>query len=430
MIINHLIMSKAGGLGSKVRKHLGMFLLLLGILLFLGSLLGLANTLVWPRESLPYRLGNFLVQVSIVIIIAGCVIGVRGLMRRSREEKEVSEARSAMGTALSEEQARERARAIAAFYKELVAAGVKEDVAMELARSQFISPAEPIKVRATEERKREILFSGKIRLVRILLGVMILLFAILPVIIFPLSIIFPLIVSIYLIKSKKSRLFSEAILMFLSIPLFIGLPEIPLITAGPALLLKRFLPVTGLDELFFIMLYATSTLTLTGTIFVFTVSLVKRSKRISSKTSSVIVLASTLLPFTIVMLAPTQPSPGPMISASMSSKSGVGNMLAWGFSSGSYPGFLEYDETSGLWIYRISLASLLQNKTIINRVSFDSEILNAPFGENIGCEGLEKTVEGIVFQPGAEGQIIITLNKAFNKITLFDNNGNIYRLIW
>jgi len=424
-------MSKMGGLGSKNKKHLGMFLLLLGILLFLGSLLGLANTVIWPEESLPYRLGNFLVSVSMVIIIAGCVIGVRGLMRRSREKKEVSGASaSAMGTTLTEEQVRERAKAIAAFYKELVAAGMKEDVAIELARSQFISPAEPIKARAAEERKQEILFSGKTRLARILLGVMILLFSILPVIIFPLSIIFPLIVSIYLIKSKKSRIFSEAILMCLSILLFMGFLRIPLVTTGPALLLKKFLPVTALDELFFIMLYVTSTLTLTGTIFVFTVSLVKRLRRISSKTSSIIVLASTLLPFIIVMLAPTQPSPGPMISASISAKSGVGNRLEWSFSSNPYPGFLEHDEASGLWVYRISLVSKLQNPTIINRVSFDSEILNAPFGENIGCEGLEKTVEGIVFQPGAEGQIIITLTKAFNKITLFDNNGNIYRLIW
>jgi len=50
-----------------------------------------------------------------------------------------------MGTSLTEEQARERARAIATFYKELVAAGMKEDVAIELVKNQFISPAELIK---------------------------------------------------------------------------------------------------------------------------------------------------------------------------------------------------------------------------------------------------------------------------------------------
>lgn len=50
-----------------------------------------------------------------------------------------------MGTSLTEEQARERAKAIAAFYKELVAAGMREDVAMELVQSQFISPAELIR---------------------------------------------------------------------------------------------------------------------------------------------------------------------------------------------------------------------------------------------------------------------------------------------
>jgi len=61
-----------------------------------------------------------------------------------------------MGTTLTEEQARERAKAIAAFYKELVAAGMKEDVAMELVRSQFISPAELIKsVMGQIQRKRE-----------------------------------------------------------------------------------------------------------------------------------------------------------------------------------------------------------------------------------------------------------------------------------
>ncbi|NHV98989.1 MAG: hypothetical protein HA496_04985 [Thaumarchaeota archaeon] len=50
-----------------------------------------------------------------------------------------------MGTSLTEEQAKERARAIATFYKELVAAGMKEDVAIELVKNQFISPAELIK---------------------------------------------------------------------------------------------------------------------------------------------------------------------------------------------------------------------------------------------------------------------------------------------
>jgi hypothetical protein len=59
-----------------------------------------------------------------------------------------------MGTTLTEEQARERAKAIAAFYKELVAAGMKEDVAMELVRSQFISPAELIKSLMSQVKRK------------------------------------------------------------------------------------------------------------------------------------------------------------------------------------------------------------------------------------------------------------------------------------
>jgi len=296
-----LEISKVGELESKIRKHLGMFLLLLGILLFLGSLLGLANTVIWPEESLPYRLGNLLVLVSIVIIITGCIIGVRGLLRRGREKKEVGGAR----------------RVCRECGKELK--GYPEDVDI-CSRCR----------KRIEERKREILFSGKIRLVRILLGVMILLFAILSVIVSLRFIILllSLIVSIYLIKSRKSRLFSEAILTGLSITAFTGFSIIPFVPASPALFFKRFLPIRALGELFLIGPYVISTLTLTGTIFVFTVSLMKRAKRIGPKTSHIIVLVSTLLPFIIVTLAPTQPSPGPMISASMSGGA-RGNWLTW-----------------------------------------------------------------------------------------------------
>lgn len=400
---------KTEGFGGKIKKHLGTVLTLFGILLFLGSLLGLANTLIWSEESLPYRLGSILVLVSIGLIVAGCVIGVRGLLRRSREKREISGPKHVC---------RECGRELKNY---------PEDVDICSRCHKRI-----------EERKREILFLGRVRLIRVLLGVMILItlapnllsflmfvftipFAfLLAVVFFLLPMVFPLIVSIYLIKSKKSRLFSEAILTGLS-------SIIPLITASPGLFLKKFLPITTLDELFLIMPYVTSTLILTATIFIFTVSLTKRVKRISVKTASIIVLVSTLLPFAMVMLAPTQPSPGPMITVSIS---GGGNWLTWDSSSNFPPGFLEYDETSRLWIYRISLASPLQNPVIINGVSFDSQFSNAPFSENIGCEGLEKTSEGIVFQPGARGKIIITLEQPFNKITLFDNMGNAYRLIW
>ncbi len=405
-----------GGLGEKIKHHLGIVLTLFGILLFFGSLLGLANTLVWPEESLPYRLGSLLLLVSIGLIIAGCVIGARGFLRRRRKNKEAGGPR----------------RVCRECGKELK--GYPED-------ADICSRCH----KRVEERKQEILFPRRIRPLRILLGVTILItlapslltflmfvfiipFALLlAIVFFLLPIILPLIVSIYLIKSKKSRLFSEAILMALSIPSFTGFSMIPLVTTSPGPFFKKFLPITALDELFSIMPYVTSTLTLTATIFIFTVSLTKRVKRISVKTASIIVLMSTLLPFAVVMLTPTQPSPGPMITVSIS---GGGNRLMWDSSSNLPAGFLEHDEASRLWVYRISLVSTLQNPVIINSISLDSQVLNTPFSENIGCEGLEKTSEGIVFQPGARGKIIITLGQPFNKITLFDNMGNAYRLVW
>ncbi|MEM2087603.1 MAG: hypothetical protein QXF52_02875 [Thermoproteota archaeon] len=62
-----------------------------------------------------------------------------------------------IGTSLTEEQAQERARAIATFYKELLAAGMKEEVAMDLVKSQFISPAELIRnvLGQVSQRRRE-----------------------------------------------------------------------------------------------------------------------------------------------------------------------------------------------------------------------------------------------------------------------------------
>ena len=87
---------------------------------------------------------------------------LKGVLKTVREEVPgllrdiVGPLKELMGTTLTEEQARERAKAIAAFYKELVASGMKEDVAIELVRSQFISPAELIKsVMSQAQRKRE-----------------------------------------------------------------------------------------------------------------------------------------------------------------------------------------------------------------------------------------------------------------------------------
>lgn len=93
----------------------------------------------------------------------------REVMKTLREEVPgllkdiVGPLKELMGTSLTEEQARERARAIATFYKELTAAGIREEVAIELVKNQFISPAELIrnvlgqagKIRREEEKVLE-----------------------------------------------------------------------------------------------------------------------------------------------------------------------------------------------------------------------------------------------------------------------------------
>lgn len=58
-----------------------------------------------------------------------------------------------MTTTMTEEQAKEKARAIATFYKELVAAGIKEEDAIELVRSQFLSPSDIFKLLASQTQR-------------------------------------------------------------------------------------------------------------------------------------------------------------------------------------------------------------------------------------------------------------------------------------
>ncbi|MGQ9479614.1 MAG: hypothetical protein ACUVQ0_06365 [Thermoproteota archaeon] len=75
----------------------------------------------------------------------------REVLKIIREEipgmlKEIVEPlKEILGTSMTEEQARERAKAIATFYKELTSAGMKEDVAIELIKNQFINPTELLK---------------------------------------------------------------------------------------------------------------------------------------------------------------------------------------------------------------------------------------------------------------------------------------------
>jgi 3-deoxy-D-manno-octulosonic acid (KDO) 8-phosphate synthase len=58
-----------------------------------------------------------------------------------------------MTTTMTEEQAKEKAKAIAAFYKELVAAGIKEEDAIDLVKSQFLSPSDIFKLLASQTRE-------------------------------------------------------------------------------------------------------------------------------------------------------------------------------------------------------------------------------------------------------------------------------------
>ena len=58
-----------------------------------------------------------------------------------------------MTTTMTEEQAKEKAKAIAAFYKELVVAGIKEEDAIDLVKSQFLSPSDIFKLLASQTRR-------------------------------------------------------------------------------------------------------------------------------------------------------------------------------------------------------------------------------------------------------------------------------------
>lgn len=58
-----------------------------------------------------------------------------------------------MTVTMTEEQAKEKAKAIATFYKELISAGIKEEDAIELIKSQFLSPSDVFKFLASQSKR-------------------------------------------------------------------------------------------------------------------------------------------------------------------------------------------------------------------------------------------------------------------------------------
>jgi hypothetical protein len=61
-----------------------------------------------------------------------------------------------MTLAADEKQAKERAKAIAVFYKELVAGGISEEAAMKMTEQQFASPVSILEKLASSGRRIEI----------------------------------------------------------------------------------------------------------------------------------------------------------------------------------------------------------------------------------------------------------------------------------
>jgi len=60
-----------------------------------------------------------------------------------------------MSLSVSPEEARERARAIAAFYNELIEQGFPADLALELTRENFVNPYSLLKEMFSSGRKKE-----------------------------------------------------------------------------------------------------------------------------------------------------------------------------------------------------------------------------------------------------------------------------------
>ncbi|MBO3763466.1 MAG: hypothetical protein QXS21_03125 [Thermoproteota archaeon] len=92
---------------------------------------------------------------------------LKAVLRTVREEVPgllkdlVGPLKELMTVTMTEEQAREKAKAIAAFYKELIAAGMKESDAAELVKSQFLSPSEVFRNLLTQVQKQKTEESSK-----------------------------------------------------------------------------------------------------------------------------------------------------------------------------------------------------------------------------------------------------------------------------
>jgi len=384
-------------------KRKGVLLIIMAPVLFVISGLFLANTVVWPAESIPYMVGQvlcFLVAPS--FLISGILVF---LMVRRAEKKKVKLAQPPIAPH-PEETLR---RVCPKCHRDLTA--LPEDIAVCPYCGKTLERARPPK---TEVRIRKVL------------GVLLLASA-LPFTIFfgiigmglslPSILTIVVIFGIYLLRNKGYHLVTDLFFVCIGlvayivpVSLFLGFFFPPV---APLPMLKGFFltadwaheGVGRSNPELFLVLFLTNILFFSSALFLFTTDIFSKIKRVTVSSKRGLIVALTLLViFGVVFTLPWLHKIEIGGSAMGAFGPGPGSGIMLGLKLPPENTTAYFDMERGTWVYQIELVNThAENAEIIGLKgkSMAGKTVNIapPFGDNVEIIGGNKSSEKITISP-------------------------------
>ena len=408
-------------------KRKGILLMIIAPILFIISMLSLANTLVWPAESIPYQAGQVLcLVVAPILLVSGIFIYAAA---RRAEKKEAGHVQPRVSLPSKEAVLRVCPRC------RMDLSSLPADVAVCPHCGKTLRRKVP-EIVGWERRARRILAVNMIIFLfgSFLLNISSFGFGIAPTIL-------SIVVIIYLLKNRQGVISS---LLFLTLSLFMFTMR----TVGPFTLLFGF-PVTSFSGMFpdiafnlnpfnfvglFFAVLGSSLLIEKGLLLSSSILLVVSS--LSSRFRSlgkvygrsafkVVVVALVLSPLFFMFLYP-QPPPNPAPSPP-NSVGGSGSMRIIHQETVRYR-----DEETEEWVYSIRILNSWQNVTI-TKISADYEIVAPPFNQtalNVTGTGITMNSSGITIIEDADGMIQLKTAEGHGKLRLLLSNGDEWIIWW
>jgi len=408
-------------------KRKGILLMVIAPILFIISMLSLANTLVWPAESVPYKVGQVLCfVVAPAFLVSGIIIY---LTARSAKKKKAGQVQPRIALPPKET----FLRVCSKCRRDLSA--LPTNVAVCPYCGKMLRSEAPMIV-GWERGARRILAVSMIVFLpsSLFFSILGFGFGIVPTIL-------SIAVIIHLLKNRRGMISS---LVFLTLSFFmfttITLGSCMHLFGFPATIFPGMFPdiiinlnpfnfIGLLDSVLGISTIVEKGLLVSSSSLLVVSSLsprIERVRKIQERgTFKAVVVTLILLPLIVMSVYP-QPPPNPAPSWP-TSVGGSGSMRIIHQETVRYR-----DEETGEWTYRIRILNSWQNVTI-TKISADYEIVAPPFypsAINVTGAGFLMNSSGITINEGADGVIQLKTTEGHSKLRILLSNGDEWSIWW